>query len=454
MALARKIGESIAAMSIGNFILTFAGFGGTLILVNELSLYDYGLLTLALSLVGISEIILSLTIQDVITSDVSRFLGTKRLGEVKNLLTRFTQVEIILGIIIFLSLYIAANTYIRTEHGEQVSRLVMVFAILPFLNSIKYSYYVAFRSHMRFKVISFANISENVGRFISIAFLVFFLKYGLIGGAISYLLGTFTGILIGTPYFIKIINNYRNIENIKEEMLIKTIKGHGKWAIIQVPFKNLSGNIRPWIIQFFLGVEMVAIFSVARSTLGFFSSLFPIREIIFPTLSHGISDLSKTKEVVYRGIKYSLLVFGIITILSYFATPFLFKILFPKYMDSVPIFRILIFHLIVLSFQIIQRPIFYALQMQKIWMYLIILNFFLILLIGVPLAFFLGLPGIAFEFVLSSLIMVIVRFFILRKNVPELSFNLKKLFTIDKYDRKLAKDIFIEIKKYLKRSGS
>lgn len=444
-SLTRKIVEGVTVIFFSTLILHALGTLVAVILIRSLGMYEYGLLTLALSAFAISSLFLNFG-GDLITTDISREIGKQRLDRAKNILINFAKIQMLVSFILFFVVFFSSGT-IAARYNKVVGELVKIWAFLLIPAGIKNIFGVTFRSQLKFKSLSIMQTMESVIQLILVLWFILLMKKGVVGAIFTYPLSLLGGILLVTPLFIKHTKQFRELKKAEGNLFLDNLKTHGKWVIATDSLKTLVGNARPWLIQFFLGVEVVAIYEVAKKALEFVISLVPLRDVLTPIVSQEVENLEKIQKIVFRSLKYSLVLSLPLSLLAFITAPFVFGILFPAYSASVSIFRIIILAAIINSFTIFQGPLFYALKAQKYLFYLQIFSLFSIGILASIFIYLFGLIGIALEFVFTNLFIAIFLYICMKKIVPEIKLDLRNLLVYDDYDKTFFKKIITKIKK-------
>jgi len=152
--------------------------------------------------------------------------------------------------------------------------------------------------------------------------------------------------------------------------------------------------------------------------------------------------------IMNRSIKYLLASSCIIVITGIIIAPFLFEILFSrKYLESVPIFRMILPIIFVAALYSIINPVFMAYKGQKY-----IFSAFLISLVTTVISVFLltpvaGLFGTAAGYLIGMFVFIAAFYYYLRRMDPELKVRFSSMFTVDEYDRWLVRKIYGRLKR-------
>ncbi len=445
-SLTRKIAEGAFVSLMNTSVLVFVSLLSSIILIRVLGVFDYGLLTLAFSATGLISSFFAFGIASVVIADIAREIGRERTDRVKSLLIRYMQVEVLRGFILFIVIFFFSD-FVAARYNETIGGLVRISAFFLFFESMKRVLHVTFKSHLKFRYLLFLDAVQSLTKLALVIILVVILDKGVTGAMATYPLSTFISIVVSLPLFIGTIKPYKKIERSREGLFYNMIKGHGKWAIATVYFQKIQPNVTPWVIEFFLGVNNVAYFAVALKTSTFVSSLVGIiREPISPITSMEIFNWERTQKMLNRSIKYTFWVSIPLAAILLVMAPFLLVAAFTeKYLSSVQVFRILLLMLPVVAFRLIFEPLFYALKAQKYLFFVNVIGVFPVLILEIILIYLFGLPGVAIAIVVSEIILVRFRYYLIRK-VRE-DFELKpEIFRIDEYDKRVLSGIIKEVK--------
>ncbi|GAI09575.1 unnamed protein product, partial [marine sediment metagenome] len=282
------------------------------------------------------------------------------------------------------------------------------------------------------KLISIGLILKFIGS------LNIFLVFGI------YLIAQTSVFLVGIPWSISILRHLKSTSSKEKFSLWKTWRQHGKWGSFRAIVEQLSASFKPWILNFILGVESVAIFTVAQDLYAVLTKVFPIQQVIFPIISRKIKEIKTTLRIIHKSQKCLLWLNVPMFFLAFFVGPFFINWFFPQYSSSIPVFQILLFFLFLNVLRVGQGSLYFAFRQQKIISYIYFSKIFLFFLLLVPFSFFWGVRGAAFAAVLVTLIAILTQEYFLRKFYHISSWNFKEFTMIDEYDKQL---FFLNFKK-------
>jgi len=448
MSLTSTIAKGTGYITLSNILTTFLNLISFILIVNLLNRYEYGLIVLALSAVNIANILLDPGIGSVLISDISRERQGNRFDRVKTMIYRYIQIETFLGIIIFLIIFFSSS-YFEQKYSKLVAHLVMISSFLIIVNAGKNIFLINFSSHLDFKSIFMFNFIENFSKLVYVIVFGYFLKLGIYGIMIAYPLSTITALIFIYPNYIKIINKYFQITRSKEGFFFRIIKTHGKWAIGIRSVKRFYDNTIPWIIQYFLGVEAVAIFNIAFKAVIYANLLLTsLESALMPIIPREIKNTEKIRKIANKSIKYSFIFSILIVVFSIILAPYIFYYAFgEKYLESINIFRILIFMLFAYSLNLPMRPIFFSMRLQRYLFNTYVINLLLLLLFSIILIQFIGFYGIIYALIINGFLTFLLRYWYIRKF--GITINFREFIKFDEYDRRLLIKFKTKVKKYL-----
>lgn len=451
-SITRKISEGTFLMFFQKALTIVLGVSSTVLVLRALGIREYGLVVLALSIVNIFSIFLDFGIGSVVVSDTAKELGSGNLPKIKKLLTSYSKSQIITGV--FLSAVVFGFSFLsKAKYGAEVSDLLKIASLLIFLNGVKNIFVTAFYGFSKFKFLAALNFLEGLFKFLLTLFLIFILHGSMRSVMAINLLALAFALFSTAPFLIKIFKTLKGVSDFKESLFFNLLRGHGKFQALIRPLSNLSDPLRMWIIQYFAGVEAVAVYQVALKIYSYLSQLVYSVEIpLFSIISEELGrDTEKVKKIFLRLSKYFFWLSIGVMILSYIFIPFILHTFFGgKYDKSVPMLYFLLLTFIVGGFAVLIRPILFAFQAQKE----ILKADFFSLIIGYPISTYLTyLYGpVGFALPLGSYLSFYFRYISLKKIDKDFSFKLSNFLKWDKEDLNFLKRIYMAVVNRIKKT--
>lgn len=439
MSLSKRILKGTATFSSGTIILSFINFATAILVIRWLGIEDYGQLVLALSIYAIASMFLDPGIGGLIVSEVAKGRGEQQQGKVKLFLTRYGQMELGLGVLLFLVMFFASSlleVFIPKE-------VVLIIGAYLFFTGIKNILITSFFSHTLYHYQVLLEVIQSIGRLILVILLLGWLEMGLLGAMITYPLSLMLAIVFISPFWLKSLSYLKKAEIQKGPIFSALLKEQGKFVVLVTFTKQVQDQAPVWILRGILGLEAVAIYGVAQKVFNFLFSFYKSIEItIFPLTSEMVSSQwTKVKEMVGKSMKYSLWISLLVVPVSWIAAPFLFELAFSeKYIASVPVFRLFLLFLFIYSFTLlVQRPLFFALGALKYHFYCYFLSLVLYFLTLWLLISQMGVSGAVWALIVNGVVIGYLRFYFIRKVKPDFKINVRGLFHFDTFDKEMLK---------------
>ena len=248
----------------GSLVSNLVAFFTTFTILASLSVFDYGLLILALSVQSILSSFMGFGLEKVVSSDIAHEIGRGRKDRAKSLFLAFTKINLAMGIAIAAGLFIFAPQISAYLGRPEVSDLLKIVGIMVLLGGIKAIVNVLFQSAMRFKYLSIRDVSEAIAR---LTIILSFASLGVLDitfAFLSYPLAILASLAVSGVFIKRCYSIYRGVKSSKEKLFRKMVFGHGKFVIIQRPFTTIADNSSVWIIEYAIGVQAVGLFALAR----------------------------------------------------------------------------------------------------------------------------------------------------------------------------------------------
>lgn len=417
----------IAAFT-GDILLKILGLAATAIVLRELSPYEYGQWQLLLSVViGFGAITVP-GISSMLVADISREIGTGNVRRANGIAVRASLLFIGLGAIGALALVIAAS-HIRTVSGIDMVYLMRVLAISVFALGIKQSYQMVMQSRLKYVQAQVMKTVDRSAYLAGIAVFVLVLGWGFHGIVYAYVLSTCTSVVVFAPYMLRLfIREAREQELGEWRPFIDAVWGRGKWALGSDGINAAIGAAWPWIVGYFLSIELVGIISVTLLILGQIAAFVPINYVLRSILPRTAESPERMRDWLFRSMKISFWGHIMAGIAAFFACSILFPLFFPKYVPSLTLLAALLISLPLRGLAVAASEWFFASAMQRE----------LFFVSGIPKAvtylllplflWFGGIIGYVLWYLISSDVVLQARIYIITKRLgsaPSLSFLLK-----------------------------
>ena len=351
----KQIIRGIGAVAVSNVVGRLSSFTTVVLLTTALSLYEYGLVMLALAITGPVLAIMSLGLDDMILADTARYLADGKKSHAKRMLSGYLAVKAVLLIMLVIGGYIFRD-FLATKYGQLITDATLILLLYVILQYFRTSYNTILHIHKRFKTLAFWNSVEPIARliFVAVAFAVGGIN--VMVALASYVASSAVTIVGSTPQLLAIGRTYLRVPKLRQPIFRAAMKAHGKWQSALSMLGSFTGAAGVYIIKILLSTEAVAIFAVAQSMFSAIASLTPIKTVMVPFISQWSTNKERLNQVLKKITKYSMLMYAAILIASVSIGPSIINVFFPKYTASILVFQILTIRLLLNTFSITQSP--------------------------------------------------------------------------------------------------
>lgn len=444
-----KVIKGVTFLGVSNIIMRFISFFSVFLIVRSLSVFEYGIVTLFLSLAGPLNSFVSIGgTDDLMVADVSASLGRNDLSRAKSIMWHFFRLRFVLLITALLAVYFFRDL-VQEKYGGEIAKYFWLFAFLVSAQFIRNIYIIILNIYEKFSLLSYINIAEVFFRFVLIA--AFFASgnlniYFLI---VAYIFGTSLSALIFTGSVVKIWKGLSGVRLAGWKIIYEILKRHGKWQIIAEILSSPVNAIKYWLIKVFVSVEAIGLLSLANSLFSVLASLVPLRAVALPIVVKKAHDKPLFVKLLRKLTKYSMIVHMLIILAAQIIIVPLIPFVFPKYTLAIPIFQLLTLRLLFNSTSITQTAAFLAYQRQKFFTFTTFIVLFSVLFLSPPFMLKFGIQGSVLESLISIALITAAREIYLRKRLGVSTLGFRSMFTIDEADKLIAKEFYLKIKRYL-----
>ena len=298
MTVATRVAKNSGFLILASMISNIIMFLLTLVTARYLGTYDFGLISSALSVIGIFGVFCDLGLGYYAIQKVSRNhdLTSKYFG------TAFV-LRLILSIITFFA-YVVFS-YISGFTGNALG-VMIVIGVYMFFNSLTTFYYSLYQSNEEMHYQTIVNTVYNVGVFI-IALLFIYMGLNVVWVAAAYPIAMFISFILGSSIKFKHYPRftYDFTKSFIKELVVNSIP----FGITTV-FTSIYFWIASIILTFVSGSIAVGLFSSSQKLILVLSGLFVlISSAVFPIMSQlFVDDKEKLNGLYNKMLKYMLII--------------------------------------------------------------------------------------------------------------------------------------------------
>ncbi len=450
VSIKKAVAEGALSTSFASFALRGVGLLVSVILLRKLSLYQYGVMELIGSVIAFFGIFLLPGISNVAISEVSYELGLGNKGKAREMVKKYIGVQYVFVSVAWAVLFFGAS-FVEAKYNSEIADAIRIASFTFLLSPIRSFLNLVYLANFKFLLKNIYGVMEDAIKLVIIFFLFFILGSIKIDNIFFAIVASqIISFFIMIPSAYKIWKNNYSGESSEDISLFSMLLKNGKWGILSTYMNNFGQNVRLWIIKFMLGTEAVALFSFAFTLFGHTMSLVAISNVLNPIFSKLKSDMGKFIKVANKSIKYQFIAYLFLWVIATTIFPTIINYFFPKYHDSLFLFKILMISIIPASFANIFTPMFYAFNAQKsLFNSIMIKNLFIAIFSFLFIKLF-GVVGLALEYLATVTVYSFERYLKLKKIIPSFSISFKDFFTVDIHDRVLLNSVLQKIKKIIR----
>jgi|CXWL01.1.fsa_nt_gi O-antigen/teichoic acid export membrane protein len=433
-SVASIVGRGTAWLAISTVLIKIVGFFSIFVILNHLTMYEYGFAELVITTVPLFSLFLLPGLNVTVIADMGIERGRGNLPRMKGLLLSFFRLQLLFAVVIFAIVFIGGDM-LAVWYGKEDAALLFKIISFSFLVSpMRTTAHVLQSVYFRFNQQSMQTMLEEIWKLLLLMFFFYVFNMTAAGLILAIVLSQLFALF-------SIVGSMSRIDPLLWKMravhysTFHFLWHHGKWGIFSSYLGTVGKNIRPWIIKFFLGTEAVAIFAVVQGLIGHTVSLVPLDSIVKPMFPQYIHMKGRFYRIIAKSVKYELLGYIVVSVVAAISSPFFIAWFFPQYVPAVPLFQVMLIMLISTAFDAIFTGVFYALQAQRNLFFASVYKLFLTILIMPPLLYFFGLFGIIYASIVVNYLYVWERYLTLKRLMPGFELTWQSFVIIDEYDR-------------------
>lgn len=436
-------GEAVSAF--WGFSTKGVGLLNTFLTITSLTLYQYGVFQLLLSVAGLSSDFLNIG-GGVVSNEISRAVGEKREADAKRIFIEYTIVRIIIAIALWAGVFFGAEIFFKSYSQDFIhdTRIISflfiteaIFMIIKTLCLVK----------LKFGIVG---ARSTINKLVQFGILVYFFAQGNLGLQAliwSVIIASAVSVVAVLIPFLKVYFDWKNVAVPAQGLLWGIFKVYGKWDITRQIGNRITSRIKPWLIKIFIGTEAVAVFSIAEMIVSTLQDVLPSK-----TLQSLVPLWIKDKELSVKmfsyGVKYFVLLGAILGVCALIVVPPVVHTFFSKYNNSLPLFYFMIFNLPIFAAGILIGNYIIAFRKQKFLLFHQMLRNVLTLLIILCTLPFIGLWGLALEYVFVPLIMAFITYIYTKRRSPGFHFDTDIIFAYKEEDNIILAKAFSIVKSW------
>lgn len=410
-----------------------AGALGSFFILSSLSVYQFGVYQLLLSLYGTLSDVFHDVFGSVMANDIARFIGERKEDRAKRMFAEYAVFRLVLAGVPWAAIFFGSPLF-SARFGPDTIAILRLTSFLFFADLLVIMATLLLSIRLEFAALAPRSAVQKFLQFAIIGGFYFFGHLGIFEIFTARLASTVAAVALMAPALVRSIRPWHGIAVYNRWLSWRVIRSYGKWALPQGLMSDFTGKIRPWLIKFFLNTEAVGIFGIASMFISALKDLIPIRTpgLLIP---HRIKDPALLERFYRYGTKYCVWFTVLLCFAAAGGVPLAIRVLFPKFVPALPLFYLMLISVLMFAFIKPMSSFLIAFRRQK---FIFLQGGFQNALWLAVMVFTLptiGILGLAIADVVSSAAGTALRYGYLIRTGLVAPFSLRALVTFDDEDR-------------------
>ncbi len=438
MSIVNTVGRGVAWNTVSTIVAKVVIFANVFIILRTLTVYDYGLSQLVLSVISTISIFLLPGLNSVIIADMGAERTRGEFGKMKALFLQFLSLNMLLGIVAWAALFFFADRAAALAGNPAIGTLIKISSFSLLVTPFRVVSTMLATIELRyFDQALYTNLEEFV-KFVALCFLFFAFDMGVYGLLYAIVISQFVTVLLYLPRSLSAYRVFGRSHAEDPHAFWRMLQDHRKWGVANSYLGTLASTVQIWIIRFFLGTEAVGLFSFAEGIYSQVTAFLPLGSVLAPLLPRYVDQSTEFIRYVKSAVKAQLILCVPLLVATFVGLPILILI-FPKYGPAVPIMLGLMWSIFPAAVVAVYAPAFAALKSQYAFFWSTVWKI-IFTVIGTALGVYVwGVPGIGIGSTLILLASMIERTLRLQGVLPEFTLSVSELFDFDPHERMLIR---------------
>lgn len=341
-----RLTKHLTLVFTGNIFAAFLGFIAVLIISKQLTVSDFGLFNIAISVMLIASRLSDLGMNTVMIRFTSSYLSVEKTSEATQVLRAVFLVKMISGFIIAVIIFNTAELLAtKVFHYSSLTPLLKLVAfgvlVIPTFNYLK----SVLSTYKLFQMGVILQILVDFGKLSTVLVLFFYLKMNTLAAVAAFAFTPLIGLLLGFGlHWQKFFAERKPIQN-----LFSRLFSYSKWLFVC----NVCGITLPYLGIFMLANmlsgEAAGIYGLAlRLTYIVPIITYSLMSVLLPEVSR-FREIAQLDKYIRRSLKISLFIGIAFLPFLFFSHKIILFFFGSRYLDSVSVFNWLMLGYIVLT---------------------------------------------------------------------------------------------------------
>lgn len=372
-----QLARHLALVFTGNIFSAGIGFLALLIISRILTISDYGLFNIVISVLLIVRLVANFGMNTTMMKFVSSYLGRDKRAEAAEVVRVSLYIKITISLIISVIVFFSAG--LMSEKIFHDARLIPLFKLSSFgilLISIFFYVKAMLYAYKKFTGCVALQIFVDLFKLITILVLIFISKLNVSSAIVAFCFIPSLGIVLGLWQ----IRREVFIKKIQIGGLLRQLLSFSKWIFMSAVSRSAFHNLGLLMLARMLNSKAAGIYGLSLNL----TYIFPIIVVSFwsvllPQVSR-FKEINQFRKYVTQSLKISLPTGIIILPLLFLSKKIILYLFGSRYLESVPIFNLLLLSFFLLTISSLIISALYAMNKPRTVAYLDLFSFGVMLL--------------------------------------------------------------------------
>ncbi|MDP2676839.1 MAG: hypothetical protein Q8O83_04105 [bacterium] len=413
----------------------------TFLILSALSLYQYGVYQLLLQSYSFLIVFIGVG-ANVVKNDIFRYAGEGNDSFAKKLYIELTAARTVVGVLLWAVTFFGASLF-SFRFGADAIALIRILSFLFLYEILLRLMQPILLLRMKFFVLGTRGVLNKSFQFLLLLFFFFFMHLGVREVILSQVVAAFLSLIFFVPAFIGSYKPWMRVVPAQQGIMLRILMSYGKWAFFRPMLNKATTFVSTWLIKLLISTEAVAIFSVAQSMVGLVKGFTPTGSlsILIPI---SLQDKERAQRILSYGTKYLVLLSIVLALGGLAVAPPLIYLFFPQYVPALPLFYLMLPHMVINAAGAVATIFFFALRKQKFLFLQSVLSSVSTIglyLILIPLF---GIWGLALEYIITPLFLLGVLYWYIKTIKPGVWIQWSAILSFGKEDKIFLSNIFAQ----------
>lgn len=441
-SIVRAVGQGVFWNTSSTVVGKVFIFLNIFLILSSLSVYEYGLSELVLSVITFLSIMQLPGLSSAVIADLAVERAQANWGRMKSIFLQFFALNVALSILAWAVLFFGSNIAAHLVGNETIGYLLKIVSFSLLVTPLRVASVMLAAVELRFRDQSFYGVVEEMVKCFFLVIFFFGLGYGIVGLLFAAVLSQLGAALIFMPRTFSAYRVFSHAHAEDAHRFWEIVREHRKWGILSTYVGTLGQSLQLWVIRFTVGsTEVVGLYAFVYGVYSQIASFFPLPNLLNVLLPRYLDRMHDFTRYVQSSIRLHVYISVVLMGVTWVSLP-VFAYIFPHYRDAIALFWPFYGAILASGVVSIYGPVFAVLKEQYRFFWSIVFKVAIVLTSMAICITAFGAIGMTIGATIGILLSMIERTWMpwgVRAVLP--GFRFPNLFTWDLHERELWRKV-------------